>query len=83
MRYWLKVYAAQLKMSTAIMFQYRFAVLIWAVWGFVGPLLGLAIWSAATEAKGGSITSAQGVSFSQADFAAYFLVVHLTCRGER
>ncbi len=82
MRYWIRVYAAQLKLATAIMFQYRFSVLIWAIWGFVGPLLGLAIWSAATEAKGGSITSARGVTFSQADFAAYFLVFmivsHLT-----
>jgi ABC-2 type transport system permease protein len=82
MRYWINIYRAQLKIGIAVMFQYRFAVLIWAIWGFVGPLLGLAVWSAASASRGGSITSAQGASFSERDFSAYFLVFmivsHLT-----
>lgn len=82
MGYWVNVYRANLKMAVAQMLQYRFAILIWAVWGFVGPLISLAVWSAATAAKGGTITNASGASYGRADFAAYFLVFmifgHLT-----
>src|SRR5262249_49867005 len=82
MRYWLNVYRANLKMAIANMLQYRFAILIWAVWGFVGPLISLAVWAGATAAKGGAITSKSGATFGRADFAAYFLVFmiigHLT-----
>ncbi len=78
---WLQIYRAQLKAAIAAMLQYRFAVLIWAVWGFVGPLISLAVWSAATAAKGGSVSNG-AAHFSRADFAAYFLVFmifsHLT-----
>jgi ABC-2 type transport system permease protein len=80
--YWIDVYRANLKMAIATMLQYRFAVLIWAVWGFVGPLISLAVWTAATAAQGGQISNASGAAFSRADFAAYFLVFmivsHLT-----
>lgn len=81
MSYWVKVYRANLRMSIAAMLQYRFAILIWAVWGFVGPLVSLAIWSAASH--GAPITNhSNGVSYSRGDFAAYFLVYmimgHLT-----
>ena len=38
--YW-NLYRAQLKVGIALMVQYRFAVLIWGVWGFVGPLISL------------------------------------------
>lgn len=81
MRYWYEVYRVNLKVALAMMVQYRFAVLIWAVWGFVGPLISLAVWTAATSAQGGTIRGG-GVSFQRADFAAYFLVFmifsHLT-----
>lgn len=81
--YFYDVYRANLKMTTALMAQYRFAILIWAVWGFVGPLISLAVWSAASAARGGAITNtATGASFGRADFAAYFLTFmifgHLT-----
>ena len=83
MNYWLNVYRANLKMAIASMLQYRFAILIWAVWGFVGPLISLAVWSAASGARGGAIrNAANGATYGQADFAAYFLVFmifgHLT-----
>ena len=82
MSYWWDVYRANLKMAVAQMLQYRFAILIWAVWGFVGPLISLAVWTAATAARGGTIQSAGGATFDRADFAAYFLVFlivgHLT-----
>lgn len=81
MSYWLTVYRANLKTAIAMMLQYRFGILIWAVWGFVGPLISLAVWSAAAEARGGAISSGRG-AFTQADFTAYFLVFmvvgHLT-----
>lgn len=53
------------------------------MWGFVGPLISLAVWTAASEARGGSISNAAtGDSFARADFAAYFLIFmifsHLT-----
>lgn len=64
------------------MLQYRFGILIWAIWGFVGPLISLAVWSAAIAAHGGNIQSSAGQAFSRSDFAAYYLVFmivgHLT-----
>jgi ABC-2 type transport system permease protein len=82
MRYWVKVYRASLQAAINQMLQYRFSILIWAVWGFVGPLISLAVWSAATAAKGGTIKGATGAAFGQHDFSAYFLtfmvIGHLT-----
>jgi ABC-2 type transport system permease protein len=81
--YWFTVYRANLKVAIAQMLQYRFTILIWAVWGFVGPLISLAVWTAATSAHGSAITGkATGATYGRADFAAYFLVYmifgHLT-----
>src|SRR5205085_5078061 len=79
--YFLDVYRANLKMAIAVMAQYRFAILIWAVWGFVGPLISLAVWSAATAARGSAVSNGSA-TFGRADFAAYFLIfmifAHLT-----
>src|SRR5450755_2045270 len=81
MSYWLNVYRANLKMAIAQMLQYRFGILIWAIWGFVGPLISLAVWTAASATHKGAI-SGGGATFTQRDFAAYFLVYmvvgHLT-----
>lgn len=75
MKYWLDLYRANLRVAIASMLQYRFTILIWAVWGFVGPLISLAVWSAASAARGGTIVNkATGASFAAEDFAAYFLV---------
>ncbi|MGV3720129.1 MAG: ABC transporter permease [Actinomycetota bacterium] len=81
--FYVHLYRANLKVGMALMLQYRFAVLIWGVWGFVGPLISLAVWTAATQARGGSVTNlANGATFDRADFAAYFLTFmvfsHLT-----
>ena len=74
LRYYVDAYRANMKTGMAIMLQYRFAVLIWGVWGFVGPLISLAVWTAASQARGGAVANpVSGASFSQADFAAYFL----------
>lgn len=83
LRFYFDAYRAQLRVGMAIMLQYRFAVLIWGVWGFVGPLISLAVWSATTAARGGAVTNpASGATFGRADFAAYFLTFmvfsHLT-----
>src|SRR5258708_30628308 len=64
------------------MLQYRFAILIWAVWGFVGPLISLAVWTAVSGSNNGAVIKGAGAGFSRADFAAYFLLFmifgHLT-----
>lgn len=79
--YYVDVYRANLKVGMALMLQYRFAMLIWGVWGFVGPLISLAVWTAASQARGGAVAGG-GAAFSRADFAAYFLTFmifsHLT-----
>jgi ABC-2 type transport system permease protein len=81
MGYWIAVYRANLKTAIAQMLQYRFGILIWAVWGFVGPLISLAVWTAASASHGGAISNGSA-SYTQRDFAAYFLVFmvvgHLT-----
>ena len=75
MKYWLNLYRANLRVAIASMLQYRFTILIWAVWGFVGPLISLAVWSAVSAARGGTIVNkTTGASFAAGDFAAYFLV---------
>ncbi len=73
MKYWIAVYRVNLRVAWAMMMQYRFAILIWAVWGFVGPLVSLAVWSAAAHSRGSDVVGASQ-SFSRGDFAAYFLV---------
>lgn len=79
-RYYLDAYRAHFKVGMAMMVQYRFAMLIWAVWGFVGPLVSLAVWTAVSAGRGA--VAASGVTFNRADFAAYFLTYmvfgHLT-----
>ena len=82
-RYYLDAYRAHLRVGMALMIQYRFAVLIWGVWGFVGPLISLAVWTATTQANGGTVANAAtGAAYSRSDFAAYFLTFmifsHLT-----
>ncbi len=73
-RYFAELYRAQIRQGVAVMLQYRFAMVIWGVWGFVGPLVSLAIWNAASSARGGTIVNAaNGASFQRGDFAAYFL----------
>lgn len=72
--YFFRAYRAHIRTGVALMLQYRFAVAIWAVWGFVGPLVSLAVWQAASASRGGTIANAAtGASFSGADFSAYFL----------
>jgi ABC-2 type transport system permease protein len=82
MSYWIHLYRANLRIAIATMLQYRFAILIWAVWGFVGPLISLAVWSAVSGAKNGAVVQGTGAGFTRADFAAYFLLFmifgHLT-----
>jgi ABC-2 type transport system permease protein len=73
-RFYWDLYRALLKQGMALMVQYRFGVLIWGVWGFVGPLISLAVWTAASQARGGPVINPQnGATFNPSDFAAYFL----------
>lgn len=81
MKYWMNVYRVNLRVAWALMVQYRFSTLIWAVWGFVGPLISLAVWTAAAASREGAIEN-RGQVFDPSGFAAYFLVYmiisHLT-----
>ena len=81
MKYWFDVYRVNLRVAWALMMQYRFSTLIWAVWGFVGPLISLAVWTAAGASRQGIISN-RGQSFDASAFAAYFLLYmifsHLT-----
>jgi ABC-2 type transport system permease protein len=70
--YYLNAYRALFKVGLAMMLQYRFAVLIWAVWGFVGPLVSLAVWTAVASGRAVS-NGATGATFERGDFVAYFL----------
>lgn len=80
--YLVATYRAHVRMGLALMLQYRLGILIWAVWGFVGPLISLAVWTAATEGRGPVTGAVAGGSFARGDFAAYFLTFmvfgHLT-----
>ncbi|MDE2127129.1 MAG: ABC-2 family transporter protein [Armatimonadetes bacterium] len=73
LRYWLNTYREFLRVEVALFVQYRFAMMIWAVWGLVGPLVSLAVWDAAAASRGSAIRGANGGAFATSDFAAYFL----------
>lgn len=82
MLYWLDVYRANLRLAWSGLVQYRFVVLIWALWGFVEPLVSLAVWTAASAARGSAVAGPSGATYGRSDFAAYFLIYmifgHLT-----
>jgi len=75
MRWLIHSYCAYFRMVLAMWLQYRVAMLIWAVWDFVGPMVSLAVWVAA--AHGGKIGD-----YDRGSFAAYFLtmtiITHIT-----
>lgn len=73
--YYVNAYRSLLKIGLAMMLQYRFAVLIWAVWGFVGPLVSLAVWTAVASSRGMVANAATGATFESGDFVAYFLTM--------
>jgi ABC-2 type transport system permease protein len=71
------IFRALLAAQVAAAAQYRIQSLLWLLFAIIRPVVFLAAWSAAAAAQGGAVGS-----FTQADFAAYYvglsLVVQLT-----
>ena len=68
-----------LRVSIAMMLQYRGEIILWAVWGLVFPAVSIAMWT--TAAQGGAMGT-----FQQGDIAAYFFLTmilgHLTANWD-
>jgi len=60
-----------MRVSLAVMFQYRGEIILWAVWGVIYPAVAIAMWTAAIQ---GSSDGTQIAGYSARDFAAYFLM---------
>ncbi|GIK16459.1 MAG: ABC transporter permease [Planctomycetota bacterium] len=60
-----------LRIALAVMFQYRWEMLLWAIWGVVYPAVAMAMWRAALAGTGGA---AQIGGFGEREFAGYFLL---------
>jgi ABC-2 type transport system permease protein len=67
MRGVLEIWAALVRSSLQQLFAYRAAMLLWAIWGIVTPLVTLAVWSTAAAPK-------PIAGFSQGQFATYFIL---------
>ncbi len=65
----LEVYAAQLKTSLAVQFQYRVAMMIWMIGRIIQPLIFLVVWTTVSRARGGEVNG-----YTEEDFAAYFIL---------
>ncbi|HTZ50740.1 MAG TPA: ABC-2 family transporter protein [Spirochaetia bacterium] len=66
------LYAQQFKTSLAVMLQYRASLLIWLISHLLEPLVYLAVWSAVSAARGGSVGG-----YDAHEFAAYFICLML------
>lgn len=63
------VYAAQLRTSLAVQFQYRMSLAIWMIGRVMQPLIALVVWTTVARARGGDVSG-----YSEGDFAAYFII---------
>ncbi len=63
------IYAAQLRTSLAVQFQYRASMMIWMIGRVVQPLIFLIVWTTVADARGGEVEG-----FTASDFAAYFIL---------
>ncbi|MFN8440523.1 MAG: ABC-2 family transporter protein [Caldilineaceae bacterium] len=64
-----EVYAAQLKTSLAVQFQYRMSLAIWMIGRVVQPLIYLVVWTTVAHARGGEVNG-----YDAGGFAAYFIM---------
>jgi ABC-2 type transport system permease protein len=65
----LAVYAAQLKTSLAVQFQYRASLVIWMIGRIMQPLIFLVVWTTIANARGGEVAG-----YAASDFSAYFIM---------
>ncbi len=63
------VYAAQLRTSLAVQFQYRMSLAIWMIGRVIQPLIYLVVWTTIARARGGSVNG-----YDEGGFAAYFIM---------
>jgi ABC-2 type transport system permease protein len=63
------VYAAQLKTSLAVQFQYRMSLAIWMIGRVIQPLIYLVVWTTIARARGGEVNG-----YDEGGFAAYFIL---------
>lgn len=64
-----EVYAAQLKISLAVQFQYRMSLAIWMIGRVVQPLIYLVIWTTIARTRGSAVNG-----YDEGGFAAYFIM---------
>jgi len=64
-----EVYAAQLKTSLAVQFQYRMSLFIWMIGRVIQPLIYLVVWTTIARSRGGAVNG-----YAEGDFAAYFIM---------
>ncbi|MCB0105189.1 MAG: ABC-2 family transporter protein [Caldilineaceae bacterium] len=64
-----EVYAAQLRTSLAVQFQYRASLAIWMIGRVLQPLIYLVVWTTVARARGGDVNG-----YGEADFAAYYIM---------
>jgi ABC-2 type transport system permease protein len=64
-----EVYAAQLKTSLAVQFQYRMSLAIWMIGRVIQPLIYLVVWTTIARTRGGAVNG-----YGEGDFAAYFIM---------
>lgn len=64
-----EVYAAQLRTSLAVQFQYRASLVIWMIGRVIQPLVYLVVWTKVAEARGGDVNG-----YGAGDFAAYYIM---------
>ncbi len=69
MRRYLDYYWARMKVSVAILFQYRVAQFLWLVGLLTEPVIYLVVWSTIAEAQGGEIGG-----YTARAFAGYYIV---------
>jgi ABC-2 type transport system permease protein len=67
-----KLYIQQFKTTTAYMFQYRAALLIWMIGQVLEPLVYLIVWSAVSDSSGGAIGG-----YTTGSLVTYFVVLML------
>lgn len=72
MSYFLQLYKAFLRISTAMMIQYRASGSIWMIGAILDPVIFLVVWSVAARTSGGAVGG-----MTPSDFAAYYIVLML------
>jgi ABC-2 type transport system permease protein len=67
-----QLYIQQFKTSLAAMIQYRASLVIWLIGHVLEPLIYLAVWTAVSVSRGGTVGG-----YGPPEFAAYFIVLML------